>query len=222
MLLKRIFTDFKGWSKKDYLWLLVAVGTILSLQLYWHDTLLGTASALSNILCVILVAKGKISNYFWGLIGVLTYGTIAYMNRIYGDAMLNFMFYLPVQFIGYKMWKNQMEGETVKHNYLANRKRLLVALASIIIIFGYSVFLKHLGGRTPLLDSTSTVLSIIATIFMVYGYAEQWICWIIVNIVSIAMWVFPFIQGEGSISVLVMWVIFLLNSIYGAYCWFRE
>ena len=99
--MKGFINEFKGWSKFEYLWLIVAIGSIFGLELIWKDTVIGTISAVSNILCVILVAKNRISSYFWGLIGVLTYGYIAYSNRIFGDAMLNFLYYLPMQFVGY-------------------------------------------------------------------------------------------------------------------------
>lgn len=214
--------DLKGWSKLEYLWMFVAVGTILGLSVYWGDTPLGMVSAVTNIMCVLLVAKGKISNYWYGLIGVVTYAYISYTSGLYGDTMLNSLYYLPMQFIGYYMWSKNMGDKEIIIKKLSLRKRIVGFILSIIVIALYGTFLHSLGGNVPYVDATSTVLSIIAMVLLSFGYAEQWALWIVVNIVSISMWVSVAMIGQGSVSMLIMWIIFLLNSCFGYYKWNKK
>ena len=54
---------------------------------------------------------------------------------------------------------------------------------------------------------------------MVKQYLEQWYLWIIVNIVSIIMWIISLSQGFGDFATLLMWILYLLNSLYGLYKW---
>lgn len=70
------------------------------------------------------------------------------------------------------------------------------------------------------MDATSTVLSVIATILMLARYTEQWIMWVIVNVVSVVLWVMALMSGgEGAVTLLVMWIAYLFNSIYGYVNW---
>lgn len=49
---------------------------------------------------------------------------------------------------------------------------------------------------------------------------EQWILWIVVDVVSIIMWfIVVFQQGSNDIGVLIMWSAYLINAIYGFLNW---
>ena len=79
---------------------------------------------------------------------------------------------------------------------------------------------QEIGGEFTLVDATSTVLSVIATILMLARYTEQWIMWVIVNVVSVVLWVMALMSGgEGAVTLLVMWIAYLFNSIYGYVNW---
>ena len=47
---------------------------------------------------------------------------------------------------------------------------------------------------------------------MVLRYREQWLLWIVLNIISIALW------AENT-AMYVMYSAYLLNSLYGYYNW---
>lgn len=73
-----------------------------------------------------------------------------------------------------------------------------------------------------MVDSTSTVLSVVAMVLMAFRYVEQWYLWIIVNIVSIIMWLDVASTNEGQgVAILLMWVVFLLNAVFGLVNWKR-
>ncbi|MGL5744316.1 MAG: nicotinamide riboside transporter PnuC [Cetobacterium sp.] len=215
----KLINDFKGWNTLEYLWLALATTIITALSLYWGDTPLAIVSAVSNVVCVILVTKGKISNYIWGFVGVILYAWISYSNRIYGDTMLNLIYYAPMQIIGYKLWaKDLSKGGKTVYRTITPDALTLIGLGSLILIFVYGKVLMKLGGQVPMLDATSTILSVLAMFLMAKSYREQWYCWVIVNIVSIAMWA---TADTTNISALLMWIVFLVNSLIGLYNWHK-
>lgn len=220
----QIGSDLKDLNLYAKLWLSIATLSTFSISLYIGEDYLGLISAISNIWCVILVANGKISNFFWGLIGIFAYSSIAYTNKYYGDVMLNMLYFLPMSFIGWYMWtKNNPEKlSTVKSKYLTNLQRLLIILAVVVSIFGYGLFLKSLGGNLPFVDASSTVISIVATLLLTKQYMEQWFCWISVNILTIYMWLVVFMESSNEIATLIQWIIFLINSLYGLYSWIKR
>ena len=219
-MLEKIKQSFKGMNKLDIIWLIIANATILGLSLYWGDGPIAIISAMAGITCTVLVSNKLVANYYFGIINVALYAFLSYQSKIYGDAMLNALYYFPMQFIGIYMWKkNKSDDGEVEAKALTIKQKLMLALVSIVAIIVYSLFLRLLGGNIPLIDATSTVLSVIAMILMVKQYLEQWYLWIVVNTVSIIMWVISLSQGSGDFATLLMWILYLLNSLYGLYKW---
>ena len=104
---------FKNWTRFEIGWLLTFTLVNIYLFFAWEDALIGLISSISGMVCVVLVAKGKIANYYFGIVQTLTYAYIAYGYSLYGEVMLNALFYFPVQFIGIYLWKRNKTVQAV-------------------------------------------------------------------------------------------------------------
>jgi len=175
-----------------------------------------SVAAISGILCVVLCAKKKKSQYIWGLFNVLGYIIIALINKYYGEVMLNAIYYLPSQFIGYYLWTKHQNKETqdVESKKLNLNRSILLLLVCIVGILGYRFILDMLGGNSTLLDSSSTVISVIANSLMLLRYREQWLLWIIIDTITVIMWLIA-----GDFIMVTMWTVYLINAFYGYYNW---
>lgn len=173
-------------------------------------------AAISGILCVVLCAKGKKSQYIWGLLNVIGYVIIAWINKYYGEVMLNALYYLPSQFIGYYLWNKHTNEETkdVEGKKLNLTKSILLVVVCTIGILLYKLLLDALGGQGTLLDSASTTISVFANLLMMLRYREQWLLWIIIDIITVIMWVLV-----GDLIMVTMWSVYLVNAFYGYYNW---
>ena len=93
-----------------YDWFLI-VGVIASNIIYSVMTgtldVLGSVAGITGVLCVVLVAKGSIWNYIFGLVNVSLYAYISYKAALYGDAALNALYYVPMQFVGWWQWRKR-------------------------------------------------------------------------------------------------------------------
>ena len=218
-----IKNEMSGWEKKEVFWLFFANAALLAIALYLGDTAISIAASLTGVTCVILCGKGKIGTYIFGTVNVVLYAIVAWQAKYYGDVMLNLLYYFPTNILGWFVWKKNMDAETNE----VNKKRMtigqdiLVTVLSAAGIFGYSFILKMLGGNLPLVDSMSTVLSIVGQILMIKRFTEQWIVWIAVDAVSVIMWVVDYFNGTQSIAVLLMWVIYLFNAIFMFIKWYK-
>lgn len=200
----------------------ISIINIVSLFVFDDVNLIGFLSLITGVICVVLTAKGHISCYYWGIINIVTYIYIAYLSSFYGEVMLNFLYYLPMQFIGIYLWNKNIENVNgiIKAKGMTIKQILILFLLSLVSVVAYAFVLKFLNGSLPLVDSASTVLSVIAMYLSVKLYKEQWLLWIIVNIVSIYMWSIALIRGqENSLLMIVMWSAYLVNAIYGYYNW---
>ena len=215
-----------------YDWFLI-VGVIASNLIYsllsGNIDVVGSVAGIAGVLCVVLVAKGSIWNYLFGLVNVSMYAYISYKAALYGDAALNALYYIPMQFIGWWQWRKRgaavsgLEGSSQVEARRFNWKQRAVLFAGCIaaVVAGGFV-LRHFGDPQPFKDSTTTVLSIVAQALMALAFMEQWILWIITNIVSVAMWCVCIVRGEAHASVMViMWSFYLLNSLNGLRVWLK-
>lgn len=188
--------------------------------------ILGTIAAISGLLCVVLVAKRSIYNYIFGIINVSLYAYISFKSELYGDALLNALYYVPMQGIGLIIWlkkKDAGDSSKVKAKKMSTRQRLLWTTISAVSIIVGGFILKYIGDPQPFKDAATTFLSIIAMYLMVRTYMEQWVLWIIVNIISIVIWVIASINGVGhSGLMIIMWCFYLANSINGFYIWNKQ
>lgn len=123
-----------------YEWFLI-LGIITSNILYSilskEIDVAGSLAGITGVLCVVLVAKGNIWNYVFGLVNVSLYAYISFTATAYGDATLNALYYVPMQFIGYYAWKKRGasissdasgHGAEVKARRLSSKQRILLGL----------------------------------------------------------------------------------------------
>lgn len=184
---------------------------------------LGSIAGISGLICVVLVAKGNIMNYLFGVINVSLYAWISFKAELYGDAALNALYYFPMQFIGWYSWigKRETEGSvTVKGRAMRNSHRVALLLFTLSSVAIGALVLRHYQDPQPWKDSATTVLSIIAQFLMVKRYMEQWVLWVTVNIISVVMWSVSFAAGKPHAALMViMWSFYLANSINGWISW---
>jgi nicotinamide mononucleotide transporter len=209
-------------------WSLIAGITVLNIiySVLQHEAdLSGITAAVSGVICVVLVAKGNILNYVFGIINVTLYAWISWKAKLYGDAALNALYYLPMQFAGWIVWYRKREAKdsvTVVTKLMNRKQRIQLAVSSLLLTMLTGFILSLTGDPQPYKDSATTVLSVIAMYIMVRAYTEQWILWGIVNIISIIMWVSLYLRGtEHSAFMVLMWIAYLANSINGWIVWNR-
>lgn len=216
-----------------YDWFLIA-GVIASNIIYsllsGNVDIVGSIAGIAGVLCVVLVAKGNIWNYLFGIVNVSMYAYISYKASLYGDAALNALYYVPMQFIGWWQWRKRGAavseaeaggaGVQVKARRFTWHQRVILALGCAAGVIAVGYVLKHFGDPQPFKDSATTVLSIVAQALMALAFMEQWALWIITNVISVVMWSICVVRGEAHAAVMViMWVFYLLNSLNGFRVW---
>ena len=218
-----------------YDWFLI-VGVIVSNVIYsilsGTMDIVGSVAGIAGVLCVVLVAKGSIWNYLFGIVNVSMYAYISYKAALYGDAALNAFYYVPMQFIGWWQWRKRGAamsesaadgaGVQVKARRFSWRQRAVLAVGCAAVVIAGGFILRYFGDPQPFKDSTTTVLSIVAQALMALAFMEQWALWIITNVVSVVMWSICVARGEAHAAVMViMWVFYLLNSLNGFRVWLK-
>lgn len=219
-----IRNELSGWRKAEVFWLAIACAVITGLSIYWGDSLMGMISSVTGVACVVLTGKGKLSAYIFGLVNSVLYAIISYKATLYGETMLNALYYVPMQFVGFYVWSKNMDGESheVTKRRMAPQGFLLLVAAIAAATYGYGLLLKHLGDAMPFVDASTTVSSVVAMIVSVRMFAEQWWIWVAVDVFSVYMWWCDFQSGSDNIATLLMWIIYLGNAVIMLIKWEKE
>lgn len=207
---------FGGWKPFEAAWLLIFIAAQIAVYVYEPDSILGMVAGISGIICNVFISKGKISNYFFGLIFAYSYFYVALGNNFLGEMNTTLYVYIPAQFIGYFLWKQNMQKANNSDAVIVkalSAKGWIGLLAFISI--GTLLFVQALqmaGGSSTGLDGLTTIIVVAAQSLMLLRYREQWLLWIVLNILSIALW-------AETPSMYIMYSAYLLNSLYGYYNW---
>ncbi len=216
--------ELSGWKRWEVAWLVSACVIIAALSVYWHDSLMGIISATTGTACVVCTGKGKLSAYLFGTVNVILYAIISFKARYYGEVMLNALYYLPMEFYGFYVWNRHMNAETheVEKRRMPAGGRVKLVLATLSGTMLYGFVLRAMGGALPFVDALSTVASVVAMVISVKMYMEQWIIWIIVDVVTVIMWAIAFANGNESMATLLMWIVYLGNAVIMYFKWAKE
>lgn len=206
----------------DRIWMMFLVVFGGALSAYLATSIFDATVSLSGILCVGLIAIGRREGYLVGLYGSLSYSILAYDNGLFGEVYLNLLFFVPTGVVGYVMWSRHMrQDKKVEMRQLGWRQRLMVVIICIVGIVGLGFFLGlNPRQNAPFIDAATNVLSVVATFLMMWRYKEQWLLYIVLNIVSIGMWFLRFrAGGDAGDLMILMWSLFLLNALFGYWRW---
>lgn len=212
----------RSWNLFEKLWLslFLLIGWVIAYV--QQDNWLSFIVLLTGIVCVVLAAKGNITNYYFGLFNSCCYAYICYHNGLYGEMALNLLFFVPTGILGIFFWQKH-----IQHQQLLSARALSLSSLSFILLsnliciglLGYALA-QIPTQNTPYIDATTNILAIFATFLMMLRYQEQWYFYILLNAFSILMWWIRMLDGsQEGLMMLVMWSAFLINAFYGLYNW---
>ena len=207
-----------GYTTFDKLFMISMLAMQIIVFIIVPDTALSIICGISGVISTVLCAKGKISFYFIGFVQTGTYLVLAWQNRFYGEVLEN-LFYLVTMVWGIFVWKKNSTVDEKGAAYVDAQKFTplmwalsIVATVIATIITGYCLTL--INSSLPYADAATNVLAIFAQILMVKRYREQWIWWIVIDVICLWMW-----YVAGNWSLFTMYIAWTINCIYGWVNW---
>ena len=216
--------ELSGWGKYERIIFPLEILLITLIAIYMKDKTAALISAVCGICATTTAGKGKISCYMFGMVANICYSYISYKNGFCGNLCLNMLYYFPMQFVGIVKWKKHMKQdkqEVYKTSLSVKERGIYFGGAFLVSLIGYFV-LKYFGGSNPLIDSVTTVLSVIAFILTVKRCVEQWYLWTVVNGLCFVMWVSAYLNGSNCFATILMWATYFILGLYFLHNWNRE
>ena len=223
-LVEFIKKEFNNFGKYERILFPLVILLIIIISLIIGDNKVALVSTVCGISYTILAGKGKISCYFIGMIGTFCYSYLSFVNGFFGNLALYMLYYFPMEIIGIYKWKKHLKKETqeVIKTKLSNKERVVYLIVTSLASLFASLILKFIGDSKPFIDGFATVFSILGQFLTVKRCVEQWYVWFFVNLLSLMMWIFAYINGSNCFATILMWAIYLILSVYFLQVWKKE
>ncbi|BET96248.1 nicotinamide riboside transporter PnuC [Xenorhabdus taiwanensis] len=197
---------------------------------------------IAGLLCIWLASQEKIINYLFGLINVSLFAVIFFQIQLYASLILQ-IFFFAANIYGWYAWSrvNEQKQIELKIRWLNPKQMAVVAAVSIFAIlimtfnidqiFGYMakvvvLALQGIGFNIimpdlqpdafPFWDSVMTVLSIVAMILMTRKHVENWLIWVIIDVISVVIYYY-----QGVLAMSLQYIILTGIALNGARLWIK-
>lgn len=174
-----------------------------------------------SAICVYLAIKHNMWTWFFGALGVILFGYLFLQFGLYSDAGLQILFYLPMQVVGFIMWRraaNKAENKSVVLSLTAVQFLLIgIGILGAAGLNGYLITTYTTGASFPYIDALTTWMSIAAQLLMIAKYRESWILWVTMDVIAIGVY-----YAKGLIVTSGLYVVFLVLATLGGIAWYRD
>ena len=165
--------------------LLQIVGTLLGLLYLW------------------LEYKANIWVWIVGAIMPLVHGVLYLTSGIYADAAMQ-LYYVAAGIYGLVVWRRapkRKDDGIIKHTprgWILN----LVAVYAVLHVAIYFFLTEFTDSHVPVFDSMSTALSIVAMWMLSRKLVEQWLVWLVVDMISVCLYIYKGIPITAALYTL--------------------
>ena len=165
-----------------------------------------------SLISVWLTARKNILCWSTGIVGVLAYSILFYQHRDWVNFSLQFVF-LAQSIWGWSNWNKS----DLKISRLELSDLLSIITFGIIGFFSFQLFAIGFNGNLTTLDSITSVLSLFAMFLMASGKIENWILWMVADI----LYIYFFFLNQLYLSS-ALYFLFLILATYGYFNWKKQ
>ncbi len=186
--------------------------------LTWQ-TIFEIIATISGIICVYLQTKEKVAAWIFGIVSVVLLSIIFYSNNLLSDFLLHNIL-LILNIYGWYNWvatKNQKK-EKAPILHFTNRDWIIWVAVIVLItpLWGYGMS-NLFGADLAYFDAFTTVGSLVAQYLLAKKYLENWIVWIVVDIIAIGVYAY-----KGLYFVTFLFCVYLVLCVMGYVAWKKE
>ncbi len=206
------------------LWSLSVIAIFISFITYDRTNYRTLAASLIGVTSLIFNAKGNPFGQFLMIIFSLLYGIISYSFAYYGEMITYLGMTMPMALVALISWlRNPFNGNKaeVKVNSISNTEQIVmwIATALITVIFYFILAYFH---TTNIIPSTISVTTSFLAVYLTFRRCPTFaLAYAANDIVLIVLWVMASISDVKYTSVVVCFITFLVNDIYGYISWQR-
>lgn len=217
------FKSFKNLTKFELiLWLLSITAIIISFLFSKPCNILTIIASLIGVTALIFLSKGDVLGQILTVVFSIFYAIISFRFRYYGEMITYLGMTAPIAFLSVITWlKNPYEQgkNEVKISKLTKTKIIALFFSTILVTFVFYFILKYFKNANLFMSTISIATSFLASALMLMRSPFYAIAYACNDIVLIILWVMATVQNISFLPMIICFVIFFINDIYGFINW---
>ncbi|KAF0200824.1 MAG: nicotinamide mononucleotide [Bacteroidetes bacterium] len=198
---------------------------LIVIQNYFSTNWLEAIAAVLGIASVWYARRENILVFPTGIVSVLIYIYICFVARLYADAGIQ-VFYAGMSVYGWYNWTRKTGDSDRLAITVNSRTEQFIGIAATFVLYWIILGIiwyfnqddmVYMRSYVPWVDSFTTAVFLIGMLLMARKKLENWIYWIIGNIISIPLY---FIKGLAFTS--FQYLIFLILAVLAFMEWHRR
>ena len=176
---------------------------------------------------IYLYLEYKANVWLWpvGIVMSIFYVVIFFHGKFYADAAI-YLYYIGANAYGLFQWtrsrkqpieENGTKAELAITHVPLKRILPLAAITVVLWMILYGILKTVTDSPIPLGDAFTTAVSIVAMWMLAQKYLEQWLLWIVVNIVSTILYFWKGLYPTG-----VLFIVYVVVAVLGYFRWRKE
>ena len=222
--LKKIRNPFLDLSRFEWmLWLLGVATVILSFFLspsrdYWTP-----AASLIGVTALIFVAKGYVIGQLLTVVFAIFYGVISFRFRYYGEMITYLGMTSPIAILTVISWLRHPYRDTaeVEVNRMTRRGVAVMWVLAFLVTVCFYPILKFLGTANLMASTVSVMTSFLASYLTLMRSPYYALAYAANDVILIVLWTLAMLAQPSYFPMIVCFVMFLANDLYGFYHWQR-
>lgn len=206
------------------LWCLSVFFIITSFCIFDKENYLTLTASLIGVTSLIFNAKGNPAGQILMIIFSIIYGMISLSFRYYGEMITYLGMTAPMALIALISWLKNPYGNNHSEVKIksVNKKEISFMLILALTVTVAFYFILNAFNTANIIPSTLSVSTSFIAMFLTYkrnpyfalAYASN-------DIILIILWSLAAYEDKSYISVIVCFIVFLVNDIYGFINWLR-
>ncbi len=177
-----------------------------------------------GLLSVWFAKQERILVYPTGIVNVLISVYICFGSKLYADAGIN-LFYFIMSVYGWYIWSKKGDSPQIRITKASSKDWLIASVMFVVSFAVILVLLKYFKQddveywqtNVPYIDTLTTAIFIVGMWFMALKKIENWIFWIIGDVISVPLYAY-----KELIFFSFQFLVFLVIAFAGYYAWKKK
>lgn len=189
------------------------------------DIIIEIIAVIFGLLSVWYAKKANILVFPTGIVSVLIYVYICINAQLYADMGIN-AFYFVMSVYGWIMWTRKVDESKQRPITFSGNKDYIISAAMFVFSVFFILFLlkyfkaddeAYWSTGIPYIDIFTTSIFIVAMWQMAMKKVENWIFWIIGDVISVPLYYYKDLHFTS-----IQFIVFLIIAVMGYFEWKKK
>jgi nicotinamide mononucleotide transporter PnuC len=205
------------------LWCTSVAVIVLSAVLMGGADLFSVIASLIGVTALIFVAKGYVIGQILTVVFALFYGVISFGQRYFGEMITYLGMSSPMAIAAAVAWLKNPFRDTKEVAVRAMTRRTVLALtvSTVLVTAAFYFILGALGNASLAVSTLSVTTSFLASALTYFRSPYYALAYAANDVVLIVLWIIAAVGDLSYLSMVLCFVMFLANDLYGFFNWRR-